>query len=102
MPTIHDIKNKIDIDNLEKIKTIESNLNNIADSYGFNLTNKSNNLSPREVEICNYIKTGLRSKEISKLLHISETTVISHRNHIRRKFKIDNTKINLTTYLNNL
>ena len=102
LPFLNKLKTNHNDNTIQTIKTIEYNLNNIVDSYGYNLTNKLNNLSPREVEICNYIKTGLRSKEISKLLHISETTVISHRNHIRRKFKINNTKINLTTYLNNL
>lgn len=101
-PFLAKLKSETTDSNLKMIEMIENNLENIITTFGLKLTNITNKLSPREVEICNYIKTGLRSKEISKLLSISETTVISHRNRIRRKFKINNLKMNLTTYLNNL
>ena len=56
-------------------------------------------LSPTEIVICNMIRSGLTSKEIAKLRHISPVTVARHREHIRRKFGIANTKTNLSTYL---
>lgn len=86
---------------LKHIENIEYNLKDIISNYGSNITNL-NILSKRELEIANYIRTGLSSKEISGILSISETTVVSHRNRIRRKLNINNIKMNLTTYLNSL
>lgn len=59
-------------------------------------------LSPTEIIICNMIRSGLSSKEIAQLRHISPVTVARHREHIRKKLGISNTEINLTTYLQKL
>lgn len=56
-------------------------------------------LSPREIEICNMIKTGASSKDISNELNISLATVQKHRENIRKKLKIANKNVNLMTYL---
>ncbi|WP_413873434.1 helix-turn-helix transcriptional regulator [Desulfobacula sp.] len=45
------------------------------------------------------IKSGLKTKEISKLRHISSSTVNRHRERIRKKLGITNEDINLATYL---
>ena len=84
------------------IDIIEQDLKNVTTSFGIKITDELHKLSAREIEICNYIKNGISSKEIARNLHISEPTVISHRNRIRRKLKISNKKINLGTYLNSL
>jgi PAS domain S-box-containing protein len=56
-------------------------------------------LSPREMEICDLIRDGYSSKEISDALSISLPTVNKHREMIRRKLKIQNRDINLAAYL---
>lgn len=56
-------------------------------------------LTPREREICDLIKEGRSSKEISDQLHVSLPTVHKHRERIRRKLKIMNKDVNLNTYL---
>jgi len=56
-------------------------------------------LSPREIEICNIIKTGTSSKELAKTLNISLATVQKHRESIRRKLGLTNKSVNLATYL---
>ena len=56
-------------------------------------------LTPREREICDLIKEGRSSKEISDELHVSLPTVHKHRERIRRKLKIMNKDVNLNTYL---
>jgi len=101
-PLLSKLKSLTTDDNLNIIELIEYNLNNIITTFGLKLINITNKLSPREIEICNLIKTGLRTKEISQMLNISEVTVVSHRNRIRRKLNIQNTKTNLTTYLTSL
>ncbi len=56
-------------------------------------------LTPREREICDLIKEGRSSKEISDQLNVSLPTVHKHRERIRRKLKIMNKDVNLNTYL---
>ena len=51
------------------------------------------------VKICNMIRNGLQTKEIAQLCSISLATVNRHREHIRRKLGITNSKRNLVTYL---
>jgi DNA-binding NarL/FixJ family response regulator len=58
-----------------------------------------NRLSPREAEIADLVRNGAASKEIARLLHVSETTVERHRHNIRRKVGIAGQKVNLVTYL---
>ena len=56
-------------------------------------------LTDQEMRVAVMIKKGLTSKQISDLLCISLHTVKTHRKNIRKKLKIDNTNINLVSYL---
>lgn len=56
-------------------------------------------LTPREVQICNLIKSGVTSKEIAEALHLSIETVLKHRNTIRKKLNISNTEVTLANFL---
>ena len=59
-------------------------------------------LSPREVEVADFVRGGLGSKEIGTMLGISETTVERHRHNIRRKLGIADGSVNLASYLSGL
>ncbi len=59
-------------------------------------------LSPREVQVCEYIKRGMSNKEIGELLSLSPMTVEKHRHSIRKKLGLTNTDVNLYSYLRNL
>lgn len=59
-------------------------------------------LTPREVQICNLIKSGATSKEIAEVLHLSLATVLKHRGRIRKKLNISNKDINLGIFLGDL
>lgn len=48
-------------------------------------------ISPREYEVLQLISNGLSSKQIGHNLFISYNTVISHRQHLLEKFKVQNT-----------
>jgi len=76
---------------------LEQGLQDLASSAG--TRHIFSKLSPREVEICNIIKTGASSKELAKTLNISLATVQKHRESIRRKLGITNKNVNLMTYL---
>jgi PAS domain S-box-containing protein len=56
-------------------------------------------LSSSELRIASMIKNGLTSQEIANFLHISLDTVKAHRRGIRKKLKLNNSNINLRSYL---
>ena len=56
-------------------------------------------LTPREFEICSLIKNGMSTKEMASHLSISETTIERHRNNIRKKLNLNNSSVNLVTFL---
>jgi len=56
-------------------------------------------LTPMEIQVADLIKSGKTSKEISTILNISTRSVFSHRNNIRRKFQLINSKTSLRRFL---
>ncbi len=100
-PYLHEIAERSAFDPFvrSRVDQIEASLAALLTSDDRRLVEVAHRLSPREVEICGLIRNGLTTKEISTFLHISETTVERHRNTIRRKLKLNKSKVNLTTYL---
>jgi DNA-binding CsgD family transcriptional regulator len=47
-------------------------------------------LTKREIEILNLLSEGYSSRGMSDKLHISKTTVITHKNNLRIKLKAKN------------
>jgi len=84
------------------IDLLHRHLEELASSYGRKLTQKSTKLTYREIEICNMIKSGITTKEVSDLLNVSPQTIERHRKNIRKKLAISNKKVNLTSYLQSL
>ncbi len=56
-------------------------------------------LSSAEFRIASMIMNGAPSEEIARNLYISLATVKTHRKNIRKKLSINNSNVNLTTYL---
>ena len=56
-------------------------------------------LTPKEIKICDMIRSGLRTKEIAQIEGLSMATINCHREHIRHKLGIANKNINLVTFL---
>lgn len=56
-------------------------------------------LSPKEFEICNMAKNGMKNREIAAILKITLQTVEKHKKNIRKKLGISGQKINLRTFL---
>jgi len=80
---------------------LENNLRELAASSG-GILHVYSKLTPREIEICNLVKSGVSSKEISRTLNLSLLTVDKHRHRIRRKLVISNKNINLASFLRDL
>ena len=89
-------------DNHSYINLLQHHLIGLTSSFGHKITDNEINLTPREIEICNIIKGGTSSKDISKMLNISSQTVERHRKNIRHKLGIANRRVNLTSYLRNM
>ncbi|MFC1620721.1 PAS domain-containing protein [Candidatus Omnitrophota bacterium] len=81
---------------------LESSLKALIGSFGHRLIEQKNKLTPKEIEICNIVKSGLTTKEISNLLNISSQTTDKHRRNIRKKLGLAKKNINLTSFLQSL
>ncbi|MBU1948486.1 MAG: PAS domain S-box protein [Candidatus Eisenbacteria bacterium] len=81
---------------------IRKTLEDITSPLLDNLGKTCQNLTPRELEICNMIKNGLTCKEIASTLNISDLTVLSKRKRIRKKLGISNKSVNLVCFLKSL
>ncbi len=100
MPLIQQLH--VDRESQGYLKILKHHLEELVSSFGRKITEKSLQLSPREIEICSMIKGGLRSKEIAGLLNVSYLTIIEHRRNIRKKLNLSGKKINLTSFLQQL
>lgn len=56
-------------------------------------------LSPTELKICQFIQSGIRTKEIAESLNLSTDTVQTHRKSIRRKLRLKGKDVNLYSFL---
>ncbi len=78
---------------------LENNISEITSSFSRDLSVKYMDLTPQEIHVAHYIREGKRSKDIAKLLHITERTVNFHRENIRKKLGLANKKTNIRSYL---
>jgi PAS domain S-box-containing protein len=83
----------------ETLKVIRSNLVDIVAPFVRSLSLGCSRLTHKEIQIANLIKQGMTSKEIASLLHVSERTVTTHRDNIRKKIGLQTHKVNLRTHL---
>lgn len=99
MPIMRKIENKSNKYQSEYITLLKENLLEITSPFIGKLENQYAQLSPREIEICKFVKDGMSSKEIAMYLNVSQETVRNQRKNIRKKLNIDNKKINLASFL---
>ena len=99
MPILHAMALDLPQTHRKYTELLRINLEEIASPFVSHLSKTYLSLTPTEVNICNMIRNGLRTKEIARIRGISVATVNRHREHIRKKLKISNSDINLMTYL---
>jgi DNA-binding CsgD family transcriptional regulator len=90
---------RLDMEAVSHLDVLEANLEGIIEPFLQRLTMTHSDLTSTEIRIVNYVKQGMRSKEIADLLKLSKGTIDFHRNNIRDKLGIRNKKIKLRTYL---
>jgi len=104
--TISPVLKKLELSNDKETvvysKLLQENINNIFSSFGFNLKQSGDELTSREMEISNYIKNGISSKEIAEILNISIRSVDKHRENIRKKLQLTNKNIDIKKFFNTI
>jgi PAS domain S-box-containing protein len=78
---------------------IKLNIDEITSSFSRKLTLEYNELTPREIQVANFIRQGRTNKEIARLLNITPSAVDFHRRNLRKKFNIKGRKTNLRSLL---
>jgi PAS domain S-box-containing protein len=81
------------------LQSLEFSLTNMFSSFGFNIVKDGHLLTPKEMRICEMIRSGLTSKQIAKVLNISPQTVLVHRKNIRKKLSLAKSRSNLASFL---
>jgi PAS domain S-box-containing protein len=80
-------------------KILETRMNEITAPFVRKLSRTYTTLTVMEIQVADLIRSGKCTKEIAELLQVSENTVMVHRQRIRTKLGLSNTKINLASHL---
>jgi PAS domain S-box-containing protein len=81
------------------LNLIKSNLEAIVKPFLHRLSSKYSNLTPNEIQVAWLVKDGRTTKEIAELLNSSTSAIDFHRNNLRKKLGLRNTKTNLRSFL---
>ncbi|MFC1590720.1 PAS domain S-box protein, partial [Candidatus Omnitrophota bacterium] len=88
--------------NRKYVDLLRRSLDDLTSAFGRKTVDLNVKLTSREIEICNMIRNGMSSKDISRVLSLAPETVRRHRNNIRTKLGLVSKKINLTSYLQSI
>lgn len=99
-PIFYALETEMDERQLKYLSLLKKNLQTIISPFVERNQDILTRLSPAELLICDMIKNGLTSKEIASLRGITPATVGRHRENIRHKLGLANSKVNLVSYLN--
>jgi len=102
MPILHALAIEVPKTQRKYVEILKNNLEEITSPFLNRFLYKFQSLTPTEISICNLIRNGMRNKEIAELRGVSVATINRHREHIRKKLKIANSDVNLTTYLQSI
>lgn len=81
------------------VDMLHTNLQQITSPFISKLSSSYHAMTPTEIAVCNMIRSGMRTKEISQLRGVSEATIKRQREKIRTKLAITNHEVNLATFL---
>lgn len=84
------------------VKTIEAIIDSLNKSDSSALQDALKMLSSKELELVHLIRKGYSSKEIANLMKIGYNSIESYRKNVRKKFGLQNSSVNLKTYLQSL
>jgi DNA-binding CsgD family transcriptional regulator/FtsZ-binding cell division protein ZapB len=99
LPILHELTWAVPGPKRKYVELLRDNLEDITAPFISQISHQYQSLTPTEIQICNMIKSGLRTKEIAEMRNISPATISRHRERIRRKLGISGKDVNLVTYL---
>ncbi len=102
MPIIRNLSDMAPNDMAVYVNLLKQNLSDVASPFISHLESGYSQLTLRQIEICNMIKSGMSCKEISVSLSLSVQTVLKQRSLIRKRLGIAHKKINLTSFLQSM
>ena len=99
LPYVVELESRLPAEEKLYTKIIKSNIDEITSSFSRRLTLEYNELTPREIQVADFIRQGKTNKEIARLLNITPNGVDFHRRNLRIKFNIKGKKTNLRSHL---
>jgi DNA-binding CsgD family transcriptional regulator len=102
IPLIEDLKKAKTLDNVMLgLDFITANVQDLSNDLAGKM-NLLASLTPTELRVASMIKKGLTSRRIADKLCVSLQTIKSHRRNIRKKLNLQNSAINLESYLKSI
>lgn len=92
-------KGNLDDRNKNYVAVLEKNLSDVLSPFMRDIRSSHNNLTPQEIQIVDLIRQGKNTKEIANMLNASVNTIATHRNNLRKKLNLRNSKINLRSHI---
>ena len=99
LPVLERLKPGLPDSQIAAIDEVIEQLRELFSSNCSELASRFSMLTPRETAVCELVRDGKSSKEISEQLHLSLFTVNKHREQARKKLRINNKGISLNAYL---
>lgn len=99
LPLLHRAEPHCDSTGRTYLNLLQDNLSEIVSPFHSRLASLQASLTPREMEICHLIRSGMDSKEMAATFHVSVNTIFNQRRSIRRKLGINGADANLATFL---
>lgn len=99
LPILNELTIRLPSNQRQYSELLRKHLMDIVSPFVNHLSKIHLSLTATEVAICSMIRSGLQTKEIAQIRRVSMGTINRHREHIRRKLKITNNRINLMAYL---
>lgn len=99
-PYIERLENSnLDPEQRAYLSILQSNLDDIVSPFAHKLSSKYLNFTPQEIRVAKLVRDGKTNKEIADSLNLSPRTIAFHRENIRRKLELKNSKANLRSHL---
>jgi PAS domain S-box-containing protein len=95
-------KTRLDTRQATYVRILESNLSDIVSPFVRQLSSRYSALTPTEIQVAQLIREGQNTRQIAELLNSSKRTIESHRQSIRIKLGIKDTKANLRSHLSSI
>lgn len=102
IPMVLELEREVSPDQQRQLAALKRGLEEITSPLVAKLSNGLGHLTPVELRICNFVRSGMATKEIAQVQHISERTVSKHRENIRHKLGITGKNVNLASHLDAL